>query len=297
MDNNKKISIIVPVFNCEKYIEKCIDSIINQTYSNIEIIVINDGSTDGTLSILEKIQDKRIRIYNQDNKGVAIARNVGIEKCRTKYLLFVDADDYLEPDAVSILYNKMIEKDYDIVMGNTDTADFGKIELTEEKYNYLFNNKIKYFMVSWNKLMKKELFNSIRYPDLRVAEDDYIIHHLLEKTKRMLIISDKTYNHSNNPEGLSNSMLQYYQDGIYALRDRYIFLKKTKYEKIAYKKYMNYCIDLYCKMKESKKDTREIITNFRKELKKGLDIKYLIFAINPSVYYLVRCNLWKRQSL
>lgn len=295
---DEKISIIVPVYNSEKYIEKCIKSIINQTYKNLEIIVINDGSTDKTLDILNNINDSRVAIYSQKNKGVSNARNFGLEKCKTKYCMFVDSDDYLEINAIDILYDSMIKNDCDIVMGSIENEYTEAITLTENKYDYLFNNKIKYFMVCWNKLMKKELFNSLKYPNLKVAEDDYLIHHLLKKTKKMIIIPNKTYNHIDNSKGLSKLGLKYYKDAIYALKDRYLFFKYTEYENIAYKLYMNFCINTYCKLKEENINGKDIVYDFRKNREKNKSIKYIAFSTFPNLYYkLFRIGeyIWKRR--
>jgi glycosyltransferase involved in cell wall biosynthesis len=116
----EKVSIIVPIYNVELYLEECLDSIINQTYKNIEIILVNDGSTDRSGEIIESytLQDKRIIIMNQSNKGVSGARNAGIEKALGKYILFVDSDDMLLTTAIEILYQKANETDADIVIGN-----------------------------------------------------------------------------------------------------------------------------------------------------------------------------------
>ena len=103
----KKISVIVPVYNTEEYIEKCINSITGQTYKNLEIIVVNDGSTDNSLNILKSLQskDSRIRIINQENKGVSAARNTGLDNTTGEYIAFVDSDDYLEKN----MYEKMLK--------------------------------------------------------------------------------------------------------------------------------------------------------------------------------------------
>ena len=94
----KDFSIIVPAYNVEKYIEKCIDSILNQSYKNYEVIVINDGSTDNTLNILNKKYKDKVKIYSKENGGLSSARNYGVLKSSSKYILFVDSDDWLEPD-------------------------------------------------------------------------------------------------------------------------------------------------------------------------------------------------------
>ena len=120
---NKCISIIIPVYNCEKYISRCLRSIINQTYKNLQIIVVNDGSTDNTLNICEDIarNDSRIEIYSKENGGVSSARNLGLKKVKGDYISFVDADDFLEVN----MFSKMIYslKDEDLIVCNFYIVD------------------------------------------------------------------------------------------------------------------------------------------------------------------------------
>ena len=110
-------SIIVPIYNVEKYLPKCLDSLIGQTYSNIEIICINDGSTDNSLEVLENYEkkDNRIKIINQKNQGVSVARNVGIKSATGNYILFVDADDWINLKTCEIIYNNVSYEQFDLV--------------------------------------------------------------------------------------------------------------------------------------------------------------------------------------
>ena len=116
----EKISIIIPVYNTENYIEKCIDSIIKQTYSNIEIFLINDGSTDNSLNICKKYEiiDKRINVIDIKNKGVSNARNIGLNLCKGNYITFIDSDDFVEKDYIKTMYNKIKENNVDVVISN-----------------------------------------------------------------------------------------------------------------------------------------------------------------------------------
>ena len=99
------ITIIINVYNGENFIKKCLESVINQTYKNLEILIINDGSTDNTLRICESYEDERIRIINQENMGLSLARNVGIDEAKGEYLYFIDCDDFVEYDVIEYLYN------------------------------------------------------------------------------------------------------------------------------------------------------------------------------------------------
>ena len=116
--NGIKVSIIVPVYNVEKYLEKCLDSIVKQTYENIEIILVDDGSTDKSGTILDQYaeMDNRISVIHKKNEGVSTARNTGIEAARGEYICFADADDYLMPDYVEYLLTLAVDKNADIAM-------------------------------------------------------------------------------------------------------------------------------------------------------------------------------------
>ena len=116
----EKITVIVPVYNVEHYLEKCLDSLINQTYKNLEIIVINDGSTDNSGEICQEYaqKDNRIVYIEKENGGLSDARNVGLDKMTGSYVTFIDSDDWVELDYVEILYKKIIEYQADIAVGN-----------------------------------------------------------------------------------------------------------------------------------------------------------------------------------
>lgn len=281
--NFEKISIIIVTYNNANYIEKCVESALNQTYQNIEVIVVDDGSTDETESILKKYQNK-IKIYKKVNEGVASARNLGIKVCNTKYFMFLDSDDYLELNAIEIMYKKMLETNSDIVIGNIEGTKSKDIIIEDDKYEYIFNGKIKYFMVSWNKLMKREIFNDLVYPDIHIAEDDYMIYHILKKIRKITFISSKTYNYYINPNGLTSKKLDYYKEVIYVFKDRYLFFENTVYKNIFYKMYINYYIYAFCLFKDKNITNKDLIKEYRKEVKPN-NIKYVIFYMFPNLYY------------
>ena len=112
----KDISIIVPIYNSEKYLKKCIDSIINQTKKELEIILINDGSTDNSEKIIKEYKDKRIKYIKNTNQGIGTTRNQGIKEATGKYLMFIDSDDYIENNACELLYNKAEKDNLDMVV-------------------------------------------------------------------------------------------------------------------------------------------------------------------------------------
>ena len=120
MGEDIKISIIVPVYNVKEYLRECLESLVNQSFENYEIIIINDGSTDGSDLICQKYKERyeNIRYYSQSNKGQSAARNLGVRKSKGEYILFVDSDDYIVKDACRVLYKSAIKYDVDIVIGD-----------------------------------------------------------------------------------------------------------------------------------------------------------------------------------
>ena len=179
------ISIIVPVYNIEKYLPRCIDSILDQTYKNWEAIFVNDGSTDNSLKILEeyKKRDERIKIIDKKNAGSGAARNDGIENSRGEYVAFLDSDDWYEKNFLEKLYNNLTENNSDVAMCNPKMT-YDDISKNKKINTYFFNeielNKtpekilgILAMPVVWNKLYKKDIIvkNKIKFPNYSFCED------------------------------------------------------------------------------------------------------------------------------
>ena len=203
------ISVVVPVFNVEKYLKKCIESIINQTKKELQIILVNDGSTDKSGKICDsyKEKDKRICVIHKKNGGLSSARNAGINIARGQYIAFIDSDDWIEPDYFELLY-KGIEKfnaDISVIQFNK-IRDFKKISYISKTYTewYKYNNEeamrilfsdkiIGYSAV--NKLYKTELFSNIRYPEGLLMEDKATTYKLIDKSKSIVVNKSQKYHY------------------------------------------------------------------------------------------------------
>ena len=178
MKESDLISIVVPIYKVEKYINKCIESILNQTYKNLEIILVDDGSPDNCGKIADEYakKDNRIKVIHKKNGGLSDARNAGIDIVKGKYIAFVDSDDYIEKEYIEIMYNAIRTNKVKIVQcGINKVNDDGKVldsygyldnelinskRIIEEKYTkYPISN-----VVAWNKLYSTDLFKDIRYP-------------------------------------------------------------------------------------------------------------------------------------
>lgn len=201
------ISVIVPVYNVEKYVERCIRSLTQQTYRNIEIIVVDDGSPDNAGVLCDELSrsDKRIRVIHQKNQGLSAARNTGINEAQGAYLAFVDSDDWVQEDLLETLYKLLIEYNAQIAACGTEIVDdhghiayFSdnleeiKVFSTEEAMIELpLDEKIR--NVAWNKLYKKELFNDIRFPVGMIFEDIATTFRLIDKAKTIVYYGKPLY--------------------------------------------------------------------------------------------------------
>lgn len=199
------ITVIVPIYNTEKYLKRCIDSIINQTYTNLEIILVDDGSTDNSSIICKEYEknDNRIKYYKKKNEGQGQARNYGLERAKGDWISFVDSDDWIEKD----MYKDMIEasKEYKsdlVICGWYRNHGFKQIEQPcpqkAQKYNneelikeYLAGNFITSSMC--NKIYKKVLWDNIRFPSIRAREDAAILYQILAKSEHSIHIGKSKY--------------------------------------------------------------------------------------------------------
>lgn len=226
------ISIIVPIFNAEQTLRKCIDSICAQTFSNIEIILINDGSTDRSVSICEEycITDNRIQLLSQQNKGPAAARNKGIDHATSRYISFVDADDYIEIDMIEQLYNAAEESMADMVI--CGFFHESKTQMVEHEFYYkpgvytdieckkfamdivddMSNERIPPY--SWLRLIRRDAIENpqLRYLDGIVRSEDYLfLTQLHFRINRVCMLTDKPlYHYVNNKSSITNTYVKNY---------------------------------------------------------------------------------------
>lgn len=182
-----KVSVIVPVYNTSKYLEKCIDSLINQTLKEIEIIVINDGSTDTSDTIMQKyLSNKKIKYFKRTNHGIGETRNFGIEKASGEYLTFVDSDDYVDTNTYLDAYNYVKKNNLDLLIWNyyqvyEDKNNIQKIDIPYDNITNMKKDSTLLFNINyapWNKLFKKEIFNKYKFPKCKY-EDFAILPYIL----------------------------------------------------------------------------------------------------------------------
>lgn len=214
----EKVSIIIPVYNAERFIERCISSVLNQTYKRMEVIIINDGSLDDTLLLCNKYkeQDQRIQVINQLNKGVAATRNVGLKNVTGDYVLFVDADDWIEPNMVERLLEALNGQDaVDIAFCSYDNAETPfqvvtkKVGFKEiwnddkQKEEFLIHKRMTGML--WNKLIRAKLFEDISFDEtVGYGEDAQILWKILKRSRNMVVLQDVLYHHVLDNQSISH---------------------------------------------------------------------------------------------
>ena len=272
------ISIIVPIYNAEKYIKKCVDSLLNQTKKEIELILINDGSTDSTHNILKSYKDKRIKYFKNKNQGIGKTRNFGIEKSTGKYIIFIDSDDYIEPTTCEELFEKAEKEKADIVVCDFykvyDDGSKEEINLPSFKTTKLKNNPnilLDINLSPWNKIYSSKLIkdNNISFAEGIKYEDVPFVSEALDKADKIAKL-DKKLNyyviHGNSET---------------TVRDKRIFdiLKIVDIIRTYFKnkKYMNEVVN---------KLTVRIITNYNIQQRNQKDIKVAMEFIDTSFAYL-----------
>lgn len=310
----KLISIIIPVYNTAKYLERCLDSVLNQTYKNLEIILVDDGSTDESSEMCDSfaVIDSRIKVIHQKHSGVGQARNSGIKIATGDYIAFVDSDDYIEKN----MYQKMLEiseresadicvcqwqyqnidgrKVIDINKINSDI--FGKknsVEFARFLYSGSYENGVVVSLC--NKLYKKELFNKISF-SFNYAEDECINDKINSNNYSIYVTNESLYIYCQNTSSLTHKefdeenikFLNIINNRIELFKEDYIIRSNT------YVLYCNLCIEYYYKCKDNgiqfdKKYIKYLLTNYKCAIKESkctvkFILRVLCFIISPKLY-------------
>lgn len=234
------VSVIVPVYNVEKYLNDCLSSLIQQTLDDIEILVIDDGSQDQSSALCDDWAktDHRIHVFHKPNGGLSSARNYGIESARGKYLAFIDSDDTVHPQMLEILYRAIQDTDTllsicEYKMVTAPVSDWTLINSQPEPQiiprDVIFQSISTDFVVAWNKLYCRSLFHSLRYPVGRYHEDEFLAHHIFWQTPKVAKVQLPLYGYLQRSNSImSKNIVTHYEDGLCALRDRVEFCLKQE---------------------------------------------------------------------
>lgn len=310
---NPLISVIVPVYNVEEYLKKSIESILNQSFADFELILVNDGSTDESLLICNYYGqiDERVVIINKKNGGLSSARNAGLDVAKGKYICFIDSDDWIHTNMIKVLYQNMVDYNADISQCNlvktrnekiTDSVSQSfrnRLYTNIEMLNRLHEGSNIINVIICNKLYKRELFNHIRFPQGKIHEDEYVNYKLFYRAKKIICTNQKLYYYRQRKNSIMGREFNLSRlDGAYAFMERiefYNFINmKTLYQKeilhLLY--YFTKIYPLVKKIPDSNKVLRKLRKLYRvyfiKLLKTGYKNKaligYSINTINPCFY-------------
>ena len=219
-----KLSIIIPVYNVEKYLPKCLGSILEQPFKDLEVICVNDGSTDGSLDVLQKIKkkDDRVVIIDKKNEGSGIARNIGLSTAQGEYVYFIDSDDWLEDDVLAKIIAKADELQTDILVfgglsyynGKGQNGAYSKNKLPKKYFGKVVSAKdikkdiFKFPSTAWTKLYRRSFLikNEIKFQNIRAGQDQLPFFHSMITADRIAILPENIYCYQKNREGSVTSV-------------------------------------------------------------------------------------------
>ncbi len=291
---SKLVSIILPVYNAEKYINQCIDSVLNQTYKNLELVIVNDGSTDLTDQLIKAYEDERINYIKKDNSGVSDSRNIGISNSHGEYIMFIDADDTFEFNMVEVLYKTIEKNEIDLVRCNynfirgkkssfinfLDYTDkiLDKKTIKERIIPDILSHKIRGYV--WLLLVRKSILEKVKFDcKLKILEDTKFYIEIMLLCNRIMFINDNLYNYNCNNLFSATKSVNSYKKNIYGMVDAtnsiLQLLKDNKCCKIEdERKFITKNIDsilnYFYLMKKSCQTSKVIIQNM-KELRENND--------------------------
>lgn len=322
---NPLISIIVPIYKVEEYLEKCIESILAQSITNFELILIDDGSPDecGKICDFYESKDNRIKVVHKQNEGLSAARNSGLNIAEGDYVGFVDSDDWIHKEMYEILLTLLIDNNADIAQcefirtfdeeESVDNSQRNTIETFDnnESLKNIYNKKAISTVVSWNKLYKRELFEYIRFPKGKIHEDEFTTHKLLYKSKKLVYTNKVLYFYRQTPNSIMNSKFNKKRlDILDAMQERLEFAELIQNEIFineTLQKYMFRLVSFYYKCKKEIPEEKDIIKDIKKrsdllffkyyinsKSKIRSKIKYGIFYLFPNLY--IHIDLLKRKD-
>ena len=325
-ENYPLISIIVPCYNVQEYINECVKSLLDQDYPNLEILLIDDGSTDGTGNLAKEFAAKNANViyHRQENGGLSCARNTGIDLSKGEYIAFVDSDDYVKRDYISKLYNALNNSDADIsacgyskfgAEEETVTFDTDKLISSHEAMRILgdiYPKENVLLVIACNKLFKKSLFDNYRFSLNKIHEDEFAAHRLLGAADSIMLVSDSLYLYrirENSITGGANYQSIKHMDYIDALYDRllcmnqmmfndlFIFALYTYFEGIKHlmSVYDDENIRKYKLYSQFRKRAAKVYFSFFTELDSYQKRDYLKMIINPKKYRQNIINLRKEK--
>lgn len=296
---SKIISIIVPIYKVEKYLDRCINSILNQTFKDFELILVDDGSPDRCGDICEKYakKDKRIKVIHKENGGLSDARNAGLDIATGKFIGFIDSDDFIHKDMYMVLYDAIIKSKSDISQCKfkyfSKEDELNKNIINDRKYEIYNNiNAIEEIIDNknlntnvWNKLYKRELFNDIRFPKGKIHEDEFVTYKVFYRAKTVSYVNKELYYYFSNDTGIMKNLnINSKFDWIEAIEERNEFLLSIK-EKSLFNKSNSYLFFNLIKIRYNIKKSEELKNKSQMYNLVNEKIKYSLNEISDKSSY------------
>ncbi len=302
------ISVVVPVFKVEGYLNRCVDSVLGQTYDNFELILVDDGSPDRCGEICDEYagRDQRVRVLHKENSGLSAARNSGIEIARGDYLTFLDSDDWVHELYLERLHNLLITTSSDISVGNfiQTVEEDVEVDLTNPKIEVLSGLEALgelagrlyvQIVVTWGKLYKRDLFKGIRFPPGKFHEDEFTTHKLLYKANKIAVTSEQLLYYRQRKDSIMGERFDIRKRShvAQAFKERAEFFNEIALNEARDKTYKN-AFYFYKEVIDNKEDFKklsnraEVLEQFRSlrpELRKGKH--NFKFKVGYELYYLV----------
>ena len=301
------ISVIIPVFNVEEYLQRCLDSIVSQTYGNFEAILIDDGSPDNCPQICDyyKEQDCRFQVIHQPNQGLSAARNHGLDVAKGEYVTFIDSDDWVSVDYLSELHSLIKNTQADIAIAShqlttTFPAKGKKTKAAIKSYTRqealfeLIAKQNQPFVISCGKLYRKKLFNNIRFPIGKYHEDEYTSHHLINEASKISYSNKVLYFYYQRPDSITKQ--SHRSDAIDAFENRLNFVIANNFNDLTpfaasnlCWQYLNLCYEkhLNCEDYSNTLHKVEEIKHLMR-LRKIIDLFLFIFLKHPKLYFFIK---------
>lgn len=244
MEKEKLISVIVPIYGVESYLPRCIESICNQTYSNLEIILVDDGSPDSCGHICEDYakQDARISVIHKANGGLSDARNTGLSMAHGNWISFIDSDDFLAKEMLEILYRRCIQDQSDMAVCdltyvdeygrelqemNRDTIVIDEVLSSQQALDKLYAYKYWYYVMVQNKLYRRELFSHILFPKGKLHEDEFVMFRIFEQCRRVSCVKGGFYYYTKRSDSIMGRPYSVQRlDGVEAYLEQAVFFMR-----------------------------------------------------------------------
>lgn len=279
------ISIVVPVYNVEKYLGRCVDSILEQTYKDFELILVDDGSTDSSGTICDKLRkrDDRIRVIHQKNGGLSAARNTGLAEAKGEYITFIDSDDFIDQIFLEVLYQNALQYEADVSLCGYSLVWENPQKNRKHKHNK--DDKIKLYtgkkaaneivsksrtcmITAWGKLYHHSLREHLKYPEGKLHEDEFVTYKVFFASKKVVETEREGYFYFQRGTSIMNGYNKKRLDKIEALKEAICFFKERQDEELALGATKRYLLNIqiaWYRVKVNMPEQEDILSELRKE--------------------------------